>query len=117
MSLAYEAASAIAEEKEIEDGAAAAAFNKVEEDFSEPSGGADFGIPMPDLSIILAKTGPGDIDDYLKHPLNRSGSRGIAQILRGVTGILGETDFAIVDMALGALEFTKEKKQNVSLEG
>ena len=115
MSLAYEAAAAIAEEKEIEDGAAAAAFNKVEEDFSELSGGADFG--MPDLSIILAKTGPGDIDDYLKHPLNRSGSRGIAQILRGVTGILGETDFAIVDMALGALEFTKEKKQNVSLEG
>lgn len=115
MSLAFEAAEAIAEEKEVAEGAAAS-MGMAAEEIPEPSG-SGFGIPMPDLSIILAKTGPGDIDDYLKHPLNRSGSRGIAQILRGVTGILGETDFAIVDMALGALEFTKEKKQNVSLEG
>lgn len=112
MSLAFEAAEAIAEEKEIAEGAAAS-MGTAAEDIPEPSG-SGFGIPMPDLSIILAKTGSGSIEDYIDHPLNRSGSRGLAQMIRGITGILGETDFAIVDIALGALEYTKEKGHGAS---
>lgn len=64
----------------------------------------------PDLSFLKAKTGPGSIDDYLDHALNFHKSRGVAQILRGFTGILGELNLAIVDIVIGTLNTFKEKQ-------
>lgn len=65
---------------------------------------------LPDLSILTAKTGEGSIEDYINHPLNFKGSRGMAQMIRGFTGIAGELDYAIIDIALGAFQYTKEGK-------
>lgn len=65
---------------------------------------------LPDLSIITAKTGDGSIEDYENHPLNFKGSRGMAQMIRGFTGIAGELDYAIIDIALGAFQYAKEGK-------
>jgi len=67
---------------------------------------------LPDLSILLSKTGPGSVDDYVDHPFNASESRGIARVLRGMTGLVGELDYAVVDITLGALEVIKEGRKS-----
>lgn len=107
--LENEAMAAMAAEKEMESGQLGAAA-EVQQESAEPS----VRFSMPDFSFLLAKTGDGSIEDYIDHPLNRTRSHGVAQMLRGFTGILGETDYAIVDIALGAFEVTKERKNNVT---
>jgi len=64
-----------------------------------------------DLSFLKARTGPGPIEDYIDHPFNPSGSPGIAQILRGCTGLAGDLDLAIIDIAIGAFNFSRERKR------
>lgn len=62
------------------------------------------------FDFLFQKTGPGSIDEYIDHPLNMGRSKGVAQIIRGFTGILGALDLAIVDIFLGVLQTIKEKK-------
>lgn len=66
--------------------------------------------PALDFSWIRAKTGPGTIESYLDHPLNTSSSKGVAQMLRGATGLFGALDLAIIDIGLGAVEVLRERK-------
>lgn len=68
--------------------------------------------PQIDLSWLKAKTGPGTIESYIDHPLNTSKSRGVAQILRGTTGLAGDLDLAVIDIGLGLVEVLKEKRVN-----
>jgi hypothetical protein len=63
--------------------------------------------------FMTAETGAGAIFDYLDHPLNFAKSKGLARILRGFTGIFGSLSLAVIDIALGTLEFSKERKQGV----
>ena len=65
---------------------------------------------IPDMSFILSETGPGPIEDYIDHPLNFKGSKGVAQILRGATGIAGNLNYAIIDIGLGLVQVAKEGK-------
>lgn len=65
---------------------------------------------MPDLSFLLAKTGAGAVEEYIDHPLNFDNTKSTARILRGLTGIAGELDYAIIDIGLGCLEKIKEKR-------
>lgn len=60
--------------------------------------------------VLTAETGPGSIGDYLNHPLNFNKSQGLAQILRGLTGLGANLRLAIIDIGLGALRFSKERK-------
>lgn len=60
--------------------------------------------------IMTAETGTGSIGDYLEHPMNFNKSQGLAQILRGLTGIVGNLNLAVIDVVLGALRFSKERK-------
>ena len=62
-----------------------------------------------DFSFFKARTGDGSIDDYMDHALNFKRSRGVAQMLRGFTGLLGELDLAVIDITLGAFQTMKEK--------
>lgn len=62
-----------------------------------------------DFGFLRAKTGDGSINDYLNHPLNFRESKGVAQMLRGFTGLLGELDLAVIDITLGAFQVVKEK--------
>lgn len=66
---------------------------------------------LPDMSFILAPTGEGTVEDYVDHAMNPKGSKGVARILRGTTGMLGSLNYAIIDIALGSLEVMKEGKQ------
>lgn len=73
---------------------------------------------LPDFSFLLSPTGPGSVDNYLDHPFNINESRGTARIIRGLTGIAGDLNYAIVDIALGAIEVYQEghKKKEVTNE-
>lgn len=66
------------------------------------------------LDILKSKTGEGSIEDYKDHPLNFNNNKYIGQILRGLTGILGALDLAIIDISMGILGFFKDR--NVSRE-
>jgi hypothetical protein len=64
--------------------------------------------------VFAADTGEGSIESYLDHPLNFNNSKGLAQMLRGLTGITGNLKLAIVDVIFGFLRFSKEKKGVIS---
>jgi hypothetical protein len=60
--------------------------------------------------VLTAETGEGSISDYIDHPMNFKKSEGLAQILRGLTGIVGNLKLAIIDVVFGALRFSNEGK-------
>ena len=68
-------------------------------------------LPVPDFSFLLSPTGPGPIEEYTDHPLNYDRSSSTARILRGLTGIAGSLDYAIIDIGLGLIEKIQEKKK------
>ncbi len=81
--------------------------------FTDPNLDIDAGQlygPAIDLSWLKAKTGPGTIESYIDHPLNTTKSHGVAQILRGATGLAGDLDLAVIDIGLGLVEVIKEKR-------
>jgi hypothetical protein len=63
-----------------------------------------------DFSFLLKKTGPGTVEAYLDHPMNPKRSKGRGRFLRGCTGIAGDLDLAIIDIALGSFEMIMEKR-------
>lgn len=64
-----------------------------------------------DFSFLKAETGEGAIEEYIDHPMNFNKSNSVARILRGMTGMIGNLRLAILDIGLGILEFTKERKE------
>jgi hypothetical protein len=59
------------------------------------------------LSILKSPTGQGTIDSYNDHPLNFKNNHFLSQILRGLSGIIGTLDFAVIDIILGTIGFFK----------
>jgi len=83
----------------------------------EVEGGGIFQLPqLPDLTFLKAKTGPGQVSEYVNHPMNFKHSQGAAQMIRGFTGILGDLDLAVIDITLGAFELAKEKRNAAAVE-
>jgi hypothetical protein len=64
------------------------------------------------LEWIKAQTGDGVIEDYMDHPLNFNRSRGMARVLRGLTGLIGGLNFALADIVIGAMELFKSRTQH-----
>ena len=62
------------------------------------------------FDFLRTPTGAGSIEEYIDHPLNADSSRGVAQMLRGFTGIAGDLKLAILDIALGFINVLKEKR-------
>lgn len=62
------------------------------------------------MEMLSVETGEGDIDDYVSHPLNIWQSEGVAQIIRGVTGLTGNSlRLAVVDIVFGWFRFKNER--------
>lgn len=97
-------------EKEAYQEAIKEAAEPIFEDIPEPAPGVRVSDLIPDMSFILSETGPGPIENYVDHPLNFKGSRGVAQIIRGATGMAGTLNYAIIDIGLGLVQVTKEGK-------
>ena len=72
----------------------------------EPAPAADF------WTIVKKPTGSGAVDDYLNHPLNFSQSAGLGQLIRGLTGLLGALDYAVVDIILGIFRVLMERRKD-----
>lgn len=66
--------------------------------------------------VLKAETGAGAIGDYLDHPMNFNKSHGLAQILRGLTGMIGNLNLAVIDVVMGALRFSKERKEVIQYD-
>lgn len=63
--------------------------------------------------ILTAETGPGEIDhpDYMQHPLNFDCSIGLAQVLRGLTGLLEHgLRLAVLDVAFGLFRWFRGRR-------
>lgn len=58
-------------------------------------------------AFLRAKTGDGKIEDYQGHPLNFDGSLGLAQVIRGFTGMFDALDLAVIDVAVGFFRWRK----------
>jgi hypothetical protein len=61
------------------------------------------------FEILKTKTGEGTIQSYEEHPLNFNQNKYVGQILRGLTGILGALDLAIIDIGMGILGLIKDR--------
>lgn len=95
------------EEKTIEQEMLGVEQEEVIEEVHEQQGAK---INMPDLAFLKAKTGEGSIEEYIEHPLNVNKSKGLARVIRGFTGMFGALDLAVIDIVLGIMEYTKERK-------
>jgi hypothetical protein len=63
------------------------------------------------IELLKTPTGEGTIEEYLIHPLNFNESKGMARVLRGLTGFLGNINLAIADIIIGALDVLKTTKK------
>jgi len=77
--------------------------NPINEEIKEKTKASNF------LDILKTKTGEGTIADYQEHPLNFNNNKYLGQILRGLTGILGALDLAIIDIGMGVLGLFKDR--------
>lgn len=77
--------------------------------------GQMFRIGIPNFSWLLARTGEGALESYLNHPMNFDGKLSTAQIIRGLTGIAGTLDYALLDIALGCFEKVRENRAVVKV--
>jgi hypothetical protein len=66
-----------------------------------------------DLDFLKSPTGEGDLKEYKTHLLNFNGSKGMARIIRGCTGLFGNLNFAVIDIIIGIFDLTKKKPLGV----
>lgn len=74
----------------------------------EQGSGIDFG-------VLKARTGPGQVADYIDHPMNFDRSEGFAQVLRGLTGLVGDLGYAVVDIIIGIFRWFKGRKVSAAI--
>lgn len=75
-----------------------------EEFMEQPSG---IGI---DLEFLKAKSPDRPVEEYINHPLNFNNSKGLARTLRGLEGMFNDLRYAVIDVIVGLMEFSKERK-------
>jgi hypothetical protein len=68
------------------------------------------------LKFLLSPTGEGTIPSYINHPLNFKNDNNISQIIRGLTGMLGNLNFALLDIVLGGMSFFKDRNKSSYVE-
>lgn len=61
--------------------------------------------------FLKAETGEGDVEEYLTHVMNFNQSIGMARVLRGLTGMFGSLNYAIIDVIIGSLDVLKTAKK------
>lgn len=70
--------------------------------------------PRFNFSFLTKETGDGEIESYINHPLNFKSSMGLAQILRGVSGLVGTSlKYALLDIIFGFFRLQRETNANV----
>lgn len=62
--------------------------------------------------IMTAETGAGSVESYINHPMNFNESKAVARILRGLTGMFDNLNYAIIDVIIGGLDLIKSRRKN-----
>ena len=89
---------------------------KIEKD--EGEGVSDVQLEKPEpfwMKIIAAESPNKQIPEYYTHPLNFDQSESTWRIIRGLEGIMGNLDRAIIDVVLGIVQkvFKSSKSKTV----
>ena len=58
--------------------------------------------PVPDF--LTKPTGSGPVSSYVDHPMNFRNSDGLARMIRGFEGLLGQLDYWPVDVTIGLMQ-------------
>ena len=90
-------------------------LNEVSENSSDNLGAAQqetmekpsFSFQIPNFLKAEAINVP--IEEYQNHTLNFDKKKSTGRIIRGLEGLLGALNFAIIDLIMGIIEKTKEK--------
>jgi hypothetical protein len=69
------------------------------------------------LSWLWNQTGEGEIEDYMTHPLNFTGQRWNARLIRGVTGMFGNLRYALVDIVMAGVDYWSKREGNGNAGG
>ena len=76
------------------------------------------------IKYLTASTGSGGLEEYQDTPLNPDNDEGLAQIIRGLSGLASRKvdDFAVLDIGLGAFKFLRpdenqEEKERAEKNG
>jgi len=59
--------------------------------------------------LLTCPTGEGELDDYRAHVLNWDGEPSTSRIVRGITGIFGSLNYALIDLGLGIIQKVGKK--------
>jgi hypothetical protein len=62
------------------------------------------------LTCLRSKSGEGTITDYKNNSLNVNNDENIAQILKGLSGMFGNINSAVIDIIMGTINYFKSKK-------
>lgn len=65
---------------------------------------------MPSFSFLKAQSVDRPIEDYMEHALNFDKKKSTGRIIRGLEGFLGALNYAIIDVIMGMIEKSREKK-------
>jgi hypothetical protein len=68
------------------------------------------------FNMLKSETGEGTILSYNNHPLNIKNDKNISQIIRGLSGILGSLNYAILDIILGCFGLVKEQNETQDVD-
>ena len=64
--------------------------------------------------LLTAKTGAGTLASYAKHPLAGDDSPSWRlRLVRGITGLIGDTDLAVADLVMAMVEAAASRRQDV----
>lgn len=62
----------------------------------------------PIINFLKSPTGQGSINSYDDHPLNFESNHFLSQTIRGLTGMIGSLDLAIIDVIIGIVGYFKK---------
>lgn len=71
---------------------------------------ANHGFNMSWLNIFKAQSIDRPVEEYTEHALNFDKKKSTGRIIRGLEGFLGALNYAIIDIVMGLVEKSREKK-------
>lgn len=75
----------------------------------EQSAGSSF--KMPSFGFLKAQSIDRPVESYTEHALNFDKKMSTGRIIRGLEGILGALNYAIIDIVMGLIEKSRERKE------
>ena len=66
---------------------------------------------MPSFGFLKAQSIDRPVESYTEHALNFDKKMSTGRIIRGLEGVLGALNYAIIDIVIGLIEKSRERKE------